>query len=136
MNKSELKGYLLACCDQIDEMQQNGELEDSDLAIKIAENLRLYLKTDDIQSFLEEIVLGSFEYNLGNFPERMLSNLELYLSQTTSPEIVHYYHTSNTDYDDLPRRKPILKYYIDSTGTSTTPFEKYVCDWMSFYEGE
>ncbi|MFA5166619.1 MAG: hypothetical protein WC449_05040 [Candidatus Paceibacterota bacterium] len=44
MNKEQLEGYLLACCDSIDRLIETGKLKEDDLAGKLAENLREYIR--------------------------------------------------------------------------------------------
>lgn len=44
MNKEQLEGYLLACCDSIDRLIETGKLKEDDLAGKLSENLREYIR--------------------------------------------------------------------------------------------
>ena len=42
--QDELRGYLLACCDEIDRRSENHEYKSNDLAKKIAKYLRQYIE--------------------------------------------------------------------------------------------
>ena len=44
MNKEQLEGYLLACCDTIDRLIETGKLKEDDMAGKLSENLREYIQ--------------------------------------------------------------------------------------------
>lgn len=43
MNREEAKGYLLACCDEIDRMCENNVLKSNDIACRMSKYLREYL---------------------------------------------------------------------------------------------
>jgi len=47
MNNSEIKGYLLACCDEIDRMVEIGKLTHNDMAHKMSAYLREYFAKQD-----------------------------------------------------------------------------------------
>lgn len=48
MNKEQLEGYLLACCDSIDRLIETGKLKEDDLAGKLSENLREYIRLNNV----------------------------------------------------------------------------------------
>lgn len=50
MNKEQLEGYLLACCDDIDRMIKTGKLEEDDIAGKLSEFLREYIGLNQKES--------------------------------------------------------------------------------------
>lgn len=51
MNKEQLEGYLLACCDIIDRMIETGQLKEDDVAGKLSENLREYIRLNNTTNY-------------------------------------------------------------------------------------
>lgn len=122
MNKDEIRGYLKAYCDQINDLVDKGDLTEDDLGVTIANNLTSYFEAEDAKQFLIDAANDIDKFDEDSFAHRFLAHIKKYFE---FDPVKFEFKTPNYDYD----------YTTQDTGTRYVDLGKTFCgDWLEFYE--